>query len=498
MQRELSRFFTHSGIYALGSLIYRGASFVLIPLYVHHLTPAEYGTLEILTITGTIVQTLLGSSIAHSVLRFYYEYTDRADRNAVVSSALMASMAVALTGVLILSPFADRISQALLGTPQWATALRLVLFTIAFELSREISLAYLRATERSLLFVALSVCQLCIQVAASVFTVVYLKLGALGIVMANLVTAVVIWILLTQHTMRECGFAFHTSKLKAILKYGHPLMLAAVVSSVLNSSDRYFLNAYISAAYTGVYALALRIVQIVPVILTDPFTRSFGPFRFSIMRQENAGAIYSRILLYYVALSGLATLTLAMLAPELVRAIAKDEYSAAASVLPVLLIPVALQGVIYIFQTGSYVQKHTRAILYAVTISSATNFVLNLLLIPRYHLFGAAAAAACAAVVNVAVTYLLAQRAVVIKYAPSRALTLLAISIGAGILLAVARQAQFDLPLLARIMLLIGYAGVVAVFAELTPSRVRAAWLQLKASRAEPPNASNPSPVPPT
>jgi O-antigen/teichoic acid export membrane protein len=483
VQRELSRFFAHSGVYALGNLIYRGASFVLIPLYVHYLTPAEYGTLEILTITGTIVQTLLGASVAHSVLRFYYEYTERADRNAVVSSALIGSMAVALTGVMLLSPFTGRISHALFGTADWAVALRLVLLTIAFELSREISLAYLRATERSWMFVALSVCQLCLQVAANVFTVVHLRLGAVGIVMGNLATAVVIWALLTQHTMRECGFNFRMKQIRAIVQYGHPLMLAGIVSSVLNSSDRYFLNAYISAAYAGVYALALRIVQVVPVLLTDPFTRSFGPFRFSIMRQENAGAIYSRVLLYYAGLSGLATFTLASMAPELVRAISTDDYGAAADVLPVLLVPAALQGVIYIFQTGSYVQKHTRAILYAVTISSVTNFGLNLLLIPRFHLFGAATAAACAALVNVCVTYLLGQRAVVIKYAPGRALTLLALSISGGILLAVAHQSGHDVALPVRLAVLAFYAVMVARFADLTPSRVRAMWRQLSASR---------------
>jgi O-antigen/teichoic acid export membrane protein len=479
MKRELSRFAAHSGVYALGNLIYRGASFILIPLYVHYLTPAEYGTLEILTMTGTIVQTLLGAGVAHSVLRFYYEYTDPGDRRAIVSSALIGSMVFGVAGLLLILPFAERMSQAFFGTPEWATALRLVLVTIVFELSREISLAYVRATERSWLFVGLSVCQLLLQVAANLYTVAHLRMGALGIVIGNLFTVLVIWALLTRHTLRECGMAVHAAKLKALVRYGHPLMLSAIIGSLLNASDRYFLLAYISAASTGIYALALRIVQVVPVLLTDPFTKSFGPFRFAIMRQENAAAIYARVLLYYAALSGLATLALSAAAPELVDAISSEAYGAAASILPLVLVPVALHGVTYIFQTGSYVQKHTRAILYVTTISSVANFLLNLVLIPRYGIFGAASAAALAAVITVVLTYVFAQRALPIAYAPIRPLVLLGVAIATGIGLTLARESNFEVPLVARAALVAAYIAFIVWQADLRPSQVKSAWRQM-------------------
>jgi O-antigen/teichoic acid export membrane protein len=489
MRTELSRFLAHSGIYAFGNLLYRGASFVLVPLYVHYLTPAEYGTLEVLTVTGALIQTLLGAGVAHSVLRFYYEYTDQADRHRVVSSALIGSMVVALAGALLLAPFAGRISLKLFGTAEWATALRIILMTIAFEISREISLAYVRATERSWLFVGVSVCQLVLQVGMSLLTVVYWRLGALGIVIANLTTVIVIWALLTRHTLRECGIRVDWSKLRAIVQYGHPLMLSVIVSSLVGSSDRLFLNAYVSAAYTGVYALALRIVQAIPVLLVDPFTKSFGPFRFAIMRQENAGAIYARILLYFAALSGLAMVTLAALAPELVRLISDDDYAAAASVLPILLIPAALQGVIYIFQTGSYVQKRTKSILYANSITSALNFALNLLLIPRYHMFGAAIASACAAVANVFLTYAFAQRAVAIAYSPARALTLVGIAVLSGVGLTYASEQHYQAPLLGRLALVVAYAAVVFWFVDLKPSAVRGMWRQFSNPAPEAPRA---------
>ncbi|PJA27338.1 MAG: hypothetical protein CO189_07460, partial [candidate division Zixibacteria bacterium CG_4_9_14_3_um_filter_46_8] len=63
------RILTHSSIYIFGMLISKAVGFIMIPIYTHYLTPADYGVLELLTMTSDVIAMLIGVGLAQSVLR---------------------------------------------------------------------------------------------------------------------------------------------------------------------------------------------------------------------------------------------------------------------------------------------------------------------------------------------------------------------------------------------------------------------------------------------
>ena len=67
----------HSLIYGVADILNRSIGFLLIPLYTHYLTPADYGTLELLDLTSYIVGMLAAMGVSNSVVRFYYEFSDQ-------------------------------------------------------------------------------------------------------------------------------------------------------------------------------------------------------------------------------------------------------------------------------------------------------------------------------------------------------------------------------------------------------------------------------------
>src|SRR5438270_1613886 len=288
MYLQLRNFFRSTALYTIGSLLYRGASFLLVPLYVHKLSPSEYGTLELIVVTNTIVQTAFGAGIAHSALRFYFEYSEASERNKVISTVLLGSLAAASLGAIAMCLAAPALSSFILSTRAYALPFRLLAISMVFEVSREISLALVRAQERAGFFILTSTLQLLVQVAACLYTVVYLNLGVVGVVLGNLTANAVIWAFLTTSTVRTCGLGFDPKKLRPVLSYASPLMVSAVSWAIFQSLDRYFLNAYKGLADAGIFSLALRVATIIPVLLVTPFTNSYGPFRFSIMKQANA------------------------------------------------------------------------------------------------------------------------------------------------------------------------------------------------------------------
>jgi O-antigen/teichoic acid export membrane protein len=426
---NLQRFLKHSMVYTIGNVLYRGASFLLVPLYARYLHADQYGTLEMLYTTAGVFQTLFSSGVAHAALRFYFEYDNERDKNSVISSAIIGSGVVSLIGVGILLSFAPMFSQLLFSSATNSLAFRIVFASLVIEISREINLAVVRAKEKSTLFVSMALVQLLVQVAANVYLVVYLQKGVVGILLGNFVSTLAVWTILMASTIRSCGFRFELSKLLAVWKYGYPLMLSGLSFSLLGSSDRYMLNIYSTLGAIGVYALGLRIAKIVPVLIVDPFTKSYGPYRFAIMERPRAEVVYSQVLTYFFLLAAVALLAITAFGREIVRVASSEEYWGASAVLGPLLVVGVMDGVTYCFQTAIYVKKKTKYIFYISLLSGVVNFLLNAALIPHFGIHGAAAAAALTGVGTAVITLRVAQRLLPVPYEFGRLLKIAAVTV---------------------------------------------------------------------
>ncbi|MFX0142190.1 MAG: lipopolysaccharide biosynthesis protein, partial [Candidatus Hodarchaeota archaeon] len=74
MLSELKKLLRHSSVYSIGNLLSKAIGFFLIPLYTRYLTPADYGVLELLELTSSIISLFLGLRIGTAVIRFFYDY----------------------------------------------------------------------------------------------------------------------------------------------------------------------------------------------------------------------------------------------------------------------------------------------------------------------------------------------------------------------------------------------------------------------------------------
>ncbi|MBV9082419.1 MAG: polysaccharide biosynthesis protein [Acidobacteriaceae bacterium] len=413
---DFRRFYRHTAIYTAGNFVYRAASFLLVPMYVHTLSPATFGTLELITTTVLIIQAVLSSGVAHAAMRFYFEYKEPEKKNAVISTALIGSFLFAGFGALLCVMAAPWISKIVFHTAGYALAFRLACISLVLEISREINLSYIRARERSLLFIAMAVVQLVTQVGASIFAVVHLHLGVVGILSANMAATFCVWIVLTIFTIRDCGLRFQPRLLLPIARYSHPLMLSALSGSIFQSLDRYFLNGFVSLQALGMYALSMRFANVIPVFATTPFTNSYGPYRFSIMQEADARTTYARIARYYMLAAGFLMVLIAAFCREAVQLLASKEYWSAYKVVPLLIIPGALGGLNYCFQTGIYVQKSTKQLFHISIVAGFINLAGLILFIPRFGVLGAVMASVIAFAYTITHTYRTAQKLFRVPY----------------------------------------------------------------------------------
>lgn len=450
-------FIKHSTLYAIGNGISRGAGIILVPLYTRVLLPSEYGALEMFYVTASVLRTFLGLMIANATIRFYFEYDSEIERKRVVSTSLISSIVISTAAVLLLNGFIDKLSLLVFKSLEYKDLFNLVFTAVVLELSREISLAYLRAREKSFLYISVAVAQLFFQAGLNLYFVLGLKLGIKGILIGNMISILITWSILMAVTFKYCGFNFHMAKLKVFFKYCFPFVLSAFTGIVINNADRVILNSYTSLAVVGIYALGMKFGIVIKELIVEPFTLNFGQSRFAIMAQRDAKDIYARTMTYYVFIIMFLSLGISLFAKEIVSVIASAEFEQAYHIIPLVLLPIVFNGMTYIFQTGMLIKKETKFAFYVSIFSAILVLALNHWLIPMFGLYGAAAASLAVSLFNALLTCVASNKFYPVKYEFGR---LIKIFFASGMIYLVAGvfiKAQGAHVFLMKVLLFLGF-----------------------------------------
>src|SRR5579864_2023283 len=103
MLEEIKKLLKHTTIYGAGNILGKMVGFFMIPFYTHYLTPADYGTLELLDLSLSLTGLVLTMWMNASVIRHYYEFEDQHNRSQVIGTigitAAIIGAAVAALGI---------------------------------------------------------------------------------------------------------------------------------------------------------------------------------------------------------------------------------------------------------------------------------------------------------------------------------------------------------------------------------------------------------------
>lgn len=394
MQRELKRLFRHSAIYLIGNLLNRLGAFLLLPLYTSYLSVAEYGRLEILYSFSTMVSVVCGAALSHASLRFYFDGEDERARRRVIATGLVSVFAFAVTAASLIYAVRVPIAEALLDSAAYVPALTLCLAIMVIELTTEVGFAYLRAREKSVFYVAIAFVRLLVQVALSIYLVKVAGLGMMGVLEANALSCAVVAAAVLGYTLRQCGITVELTQLKAMLRYSLPMALSAILAAVTANLDRFLIKYFVSVAAVGLYGLATKFALLVSFVVLEPFSRSFGAFRFSVMNREDAPAIQAQATHYLFVVAALVAVAVAAFTPEVLHLMADPSYTDAYRMVPLLLVGVVANGVSYSFETGILYRKRTSLLFYGQVAFLIVETALMLAFIPLFGPVGAALAVA--------------------------------------------------------------------------------------------------------
>jgi O-antigen/teichoic acid export membrane protein len=176
------------------------------------------------------------------------------------------------------------------------------------------------------------------------------------------------------------------------IRFGFPLIWANIFFYISNYIDRYLLGFFHSAKEVGIYSLAYSIGYIV-VLMSTPWDRVLNP---TITAQWNKGDMlgvsnyFNNSLRYVLILAIPAIVFLSAIGKVLVGILSTQEFLSAIYIIPAMLVTFTIFEVAIFYQRIVMLARPSDIIMKVFGASAIISLVLNIILIPRFSIFGAA------------------------------------------------------------------------------------------------------------
>ena len=461
---QIQRLVKHSAIYGVGGFIQRALAVLLLPLYLHYLSPSDYGRIEALVALNLILFTLLRAAIQNSFFRFYFDSTDLAYRARIVRTAFWSTMTAATAALVAGLLLAEPISRGLFASDDHVNLVRAAFLGLWATMNYDQLTALFRVEERSVAFSIASVANVLLTIAVTIVLVVVYEQGPIGVIIGNFSGTLAVWAVLLAHRRFQLGLEFDTGLFRRMLAFGWPFVPSAVALAAIDFNDRFFLLKLEGADDVGVYALGVRIAAVL-VFFLWAFRLAWPAFAYSITDDDEARRTYGYVLTYVVAAGVWVATGLSVLAPWLVQLLGPPQYEDASRVVALLCFAGVAFGA-YVVVVISIGRARRMASNFVITgIAALLNVALNLLLIPPYGIRGAAIATLSAYVAMFAGMTWKAQHVFRVPYQWRR----VGLAVGVGVVLTVIGS-FVDVNLLAAIALGVAYPLVLAALGFFLPA----------------------------
>lgn len=293
------------------------------------------------------------------------------------------------------------------------------------------------------------------------------------------------------YTLARCGLHFHWSKISPVLRYSLPFLYITILSLISANVDRFLINSLISIQAVGLYALAQKFAKLIGDLIGEPFNRSYGAFRFTIMKQPDAAAIQARVFRYTATTLAIVSMGVAYFSIDVIRIMAAEAFQPSAKLVAPLALAASLGVLNYIVQTGVLYAKQSSALFRITLVRTLFICVVAYPVIATFGLGGICALAIVDGALVLMLTHRASQRYFQVYYEVGRLTSLTAL---VAVFYAVSLPTNWLSPsvgMTARVALFATF--VFALHASNVLSSEEKAWLRQKARgfvirRSEPAN----------
>ncbi|MBM7617967.1 O-antigen/teichoic acid export membrane protein [Weissella uvarum] len=374
----------NSAIFAIGSLGSKLISFLLVPFYTYVLSRTQFGTVDLITTTVSLLLPIVSLSIFDAVFRFVMDRDE--NPNQIFTNGVLVTCLGSLIGLLIiplLSYFHIEYSGYI-----YALMVSGAFLSLLSNFSRAIG--------KVKVFAMAGILGTFITAASNILLLVVLRQGVDGYLVSIFLSNVLVCgylIMATQAWQRIKRRYVNKHLIRELLMYSIPLIPNAFSWWINSSADRYFILLYVGAAANGLYAVASKLPTVLNVV-NQIFFQAWQMSAVEEYESEDASEFYSQTFNAFMKFQFICVAGILFILKPLMHILVSAEFYVAWRYIPFLMLAVVYSSLSGFLGTTYLAAKNTSGVLLTTIVGAAANILFGFLCVPIWGLQGASLAGA--------------------------------------------------------------------------------------------------------
>lgn len=370
------------GIYSIGVLGSKLITFIMGPLYSHYVAPSDYGYYDLCLEFCLILVPVVTLQLRDGAFRYLLETTDKNDRTRIVSfvyQTMFQTAAITLAVALLISCFYP--IQYL-----WYTVVLLIIMSF-YDVMAQVT----RGLGNNTAFVSIGLTASFGIGLFSVIFVVWMKMGVLGIFLANIL-ARILSIAVVEIWMRTFSRFFRIKvNLKTIskemIKFCLPLVPVTLCGLLPPLFDRLFLKGIWSLEYAGIYAMSVRLAGIIHSV-SIIFYQTWQENAIQQYNSPDRDKFFSSVFNGYIYVLAIVLIAYVFFLKIIFTWLMHAKYQPCLQYLYPIGITWIIIAISNYFLLPYQCAKDTKSVIPSVIILLVVNLGLNSLFVPQWGIWG--------------------------------------------------------------------------------------------------------------
>jgi len=415
----LKRLAIHVSNYSFGNLLVLVAGVISFPIFTRIFSVDEYGILNLIGATLTLLTGIAKLGQQHSVVRFYGEIRARNDPQEIrrfYSTVFFGMVGVGAVVAMLWAGLSQLIPAHWWNDSRIRGLFLLTAILVLVRVADSCLSNLLRAEERSRFYSTYSVIRRYAGLAVILFVLFFVATTVYGFFVATVVTeTLAVFVLMAMLWRRHQYSPVHVSPslLRAMLAYGIPMIGYEIGGTLLSIGDRYVIQYMLGSRDLGLYSAGYNLCEYLQTFLIVSIGQAVMPMyvRTWAEKGEKETVRFVRDALRYYLMLGLPIVAgLSAVGEDLLVVLASEKYRQSASVIPYVMSGMVVDGTVIMLGAGVFLQKRTMTIAVLVAGSALVNLVLTIVMVPRLGIVGAAVATFASYSLLAGMTYLVGRK----------------------------------------------------------------------------------------
>lgn len=395
--------------YTLASLFTKGLGFITMPIFTRIMTAAEIGEFNTFSSWYSMISVVVSLALSSGSFSLaMFEFSEKRDS---YSSSVLTLSSISALFVGLIYCIAPSFWNKILSL----NTLEVLIMLTAFLLipATEYRMVRLRYEYKYKTLVAISLTNAIGGTALAISAVLFSR----SLNWENAAQYRILGLYAALCTMGLANYIYIFVKGKTLfskifwkfaLINSLPLIANAFAKHVLEASDRIMITNIVGKSETGIYS-TLYTISSISLIVWNAIEASLLPYMFENLKaktEHKLSSVVNPLLLIY----GLICILMTLIAPEIVRILATEEYYTSIYIMPPVAFGVFFTAMYNIFGDVLLYYKKTHYIMISTLTAAVFNVVLNYVCINAFGFFAAAYTTLASYVVLAVMQYIFSRK----------------------------------------------------------------------------------------